>query len=144
MTEINRLDKITGDRVKSREPSYSDFLTNFNKHPDTGILSKNINENAVKRSIRNLILTNKGEALFNPNKGSDIRKLLFENMSDVTESLLKTYITDVIREFEPRCNLIDVIVVANYNNNLYNIAIVFQIINNNENITLTLQLDRIR
>lgn len=143
MTDIKRIDKLTADKINSSREFYSDFLTNFNAHPETKALVKNINENAVKRSIRNLILTNKGEAPFQPNKGSDINKILFEQMSEITIEMLKTYIKETI-ELEPRCNLLDIVIIPDEANNLYTVSIFFELINNNIPLSLVINLRRIR
>ena len=60
---------------------FSDFFTDFSRHAQTGELNKKTNENAVKQSVRNLLLTNKGERLFQPTVGSNLKALLFENAS---------------------------------------------------------------
>ena len=143
MTDIRRIDKLTAEKKNASKELYADFLTNLNVHPETRTLVKNINENAVKRSLRNLILTNKGEAPFQPNKGSDINKVLFEQMSEITTEMLKTYIRETI-DLEPRCNLLDIVIIADEANNSYVVSIFFELINNNRPLTLVLNLQRIR
>ena len=144
MTESARISKITGRRKVEREPAYSDFLTNFNIHPETGMLMRNTNAEAVKRGIRNLILTDRGERMYNPSFGCDVRKMLFENFSPQTSEMIKTYIEDAIETHEPRVNLIRVLVRPVEDRNLYSIAIVYELINLEEQQTLALTLERIR
>lgn len=140
-----RIDKITGrDRVQGRGASYSDIYTNFNRHPETGALVRLVDEASVKRSLRNLILTNRGERMFQPTLGTDLYKMLFDNMSPVTEDLIKTYITDAINDYEPRVSLITVRVIGNELTNSYDVAIVFEIINSTTPSTLNLTLRRVR
>lgn len=143
MTDIRRIDKLTAEKKNSTKELYADFLTNFNVHPETKTLVKNVNENAVKRSLRNLILTNKGEAVFQPEKGSDINKILFEQMSDITTEMLRTYIKETIN-LEPRCNLIDIVIIPDEANNSYSVSIFFELINNDKPVSLVLNLQRIR
>lgn len=143
-TDINRIDKITNNRNKSRDPFYSDFFVNFNNHPETGKLVLNKDAEAIKRALKNLIYTNKGERFYDPNLGCDLKKILFENFSEVTTQMIKTYIEDAINTYEPRVSLIEVVVVPYEEQNLYNIIIVFEMINQAEPITLTLNLYRVR
>lgn len=140
----NRIDKITGDRSAKRPPVYTDFYPNFNKHPETGKLVKLVDADAIKRAIRNLIFTNRGERFFDMKKGCNVRKILFENFSDQTTELLKTYIEDAINNYEPRVSLLEVAVSPFEEQNYYNIVIVFTMINNKEPLTLSLKLYRVR
>lgn len=142
MAVIKRSQTITqSSRV---ETVYSDFTTSFDIHPTKLDLVTTTNEEAVKRSIRNLLLTDRGERLFNPILGSDIRSLLFENFSPQTESSLRDYIETTINNYEPRANLIDVIVSAFPEANAYSVTVVFSVINKSEPIVLDILLNRIR
>jgi phage baseplate assembly protein W len=139
---IQRVDKLTSaNRTKE---IYSDFLTNFNLHPNTGNLLKRTDIEAVKRSIRNLLLTDKGERMFQPDLGSNVRNYLFENTSSVTQNSLKESITATIKNYEKRANLIDVIVALSNDEHSYNIDIYFTIINNPTVAVFNVQLDRVR
>ena len=102
------------------------------------------NEDSVKRSIRNILLTDKGERFFNPTFGSDIRKMLFENFSPSTEQVVADLIKTAIGNHEPRANVIDVNVSGNPDQNSMYINIVFSVINKAEPVTLELILNRIR
>lgn len=86
------------------------------------------NENAIARSIRNLVFTNPGERFFNPNLGSRINKSLFENIDDITASIIRDEIENVIKNYEPRVNLIDVIVTPDYDNVNFNVSVQYSII----------------
>lgn len=143
MTDTKRIDKITKNKT-AKEISFADLYTNFNKHPETGFLVRNIDANAVKTALRNLILTNKGERLFQPNIGSNIRKILFENMSPTTENMLKTYIEDAIADHEPRVKVVEILVSGDDVQNLYKVSIIFEIINNTTPQILNLTLYRVR
>jgi phage baseplate assembly protein W len=123
---------------------YSDFYSNF----DLEVVKKDLlsykNEDSVKRSIRNILLTDRGERFFNPTFGSDIRKMLFENFSPSTEQVVADLIKTAIGNHEPRANVIDVNVSGNPDQNSMYINIVFSVINKAEPVTLELILNRIR
>ena len=139
---IQRVDKNTSaNRAKE---IYSDFLTNFNAHPNTGALLKRSDEEAVKRSIRNLMLTDTGERLFQPDLGSNVRRYLFENASEVTKNNLRDSIMNTIKNYEPRANLVDVIVKLSNDEHSYMIDIYFNVINNPTVVVFNVQLDRVR
>jgi len=123
---------------------YSDFLSSFGMHPNKKDLLRNTNEESVKSSIRNILLTNRGERLFNSLIGSDINKILFENISPITESNLKTFIETAITNYEPRAKLQQVLVSGMPDMNAYNVTIVFTTINTSEPITVEMLLERTR
>jgi len=87
---------------------YKDFDTLFAAHPVTGKLNTKINNQAVARAVKNLVLTNKGERPYQPFIGGDIRNKLFELNDGTFEVDVETAIQDVIREYEPRAELIEV------------------------------------
>ena len=95
-------------------------------------LSKDIaiitNETAIARSIRNLVLTNRGERFFQRNLGSKVSRLLFENMDESTADLIRSEIRDTIENYEPRVVLTDVNVTPDYSNNAFNISIFYNIV----------------
>lgn len=127
-----------------QEIYYSDFLNNFNIHPNRKDVVKAVNDEAVRRSIRNIILTNRGERVMDPLFGSDVRSILFENMDPATEELLKQYIIAAINNYEPRAKLLGVTVSAMYDMNAYAVTIVFSTINSREPITIELLMNRVR
>lgn len=123
---------------------YSDFLNNLNPHPVSGAVMRVVNENAVTRSIKNLILTNKSERLYQPDIGSSVRKLLFEPMSSATATTLSSVIQETINTYEPRAKLINVVVTPVLERNLYTVDIVYMIINRQEPISVNVTLTRVR
>lgn len=123
---------------------YSDLTTNFNIHPIKGDLVLLKDSEAVKRSIRNLILTDPYERFFNPTIGSGINASLFENMSRDTETILRIKISETIENFEPRANLLNVKVKALPDENAYSVNIVFSINNNLQPVQLDFILRRVR
>ena len=139
---VTRADRITTTTVKDQV--YSDFLTDLNSHPVSKDVLRFVNENAVTRSIKNLLLTDRGERLYQPNVGSNIRKMLFEPMMESTAEIISQYIQETIELYEPRAKVLDTSVVADYNNNLYTVTLVYMIINKEDPVTLNITLDRVR
>ncbi len=86
------------------------------------------NETAIARSIRNLVFTEPGERFFNPNLGSRVTKILFENFDEISAQLIKTEIEETINNYEPRVDLIDVSVNPNYDSNEFNVTIRYKIV----------------
>ena len=89
---------------------YKDLNLFFTKHPMTADVSKVTDVQAIKRSVRNLVLTNKGERLFHPEIGGNVRQSLFQNFTPISVIELQSAITDVIRTYEPRVILEEVVV----------------------------------
>lgn len=123
---------------------YSDFLTDLNPHPISKDIVKFVNENAVVRSIRNLLLTDRFERLYQPSIGTDIRKMLFEQISSVTAQSISVFVQDTIKYYEPRAKVISVNVQADEENNRYIVSLVVMVINKQDPISFNITLDRIR
>lgn len=126
------------------EPSYSDLDLDMMMHPTTKGLVIKKGVEAVKRSIRNLVFTNYYDRPFRSYIGSDVRKLLFENMDPMTDIMMQQAITVLINNFEPRVNLTKVTVVSDYDNNGFNVTIEYVILEKNITVVSTLFLERIR
>jgi phage baseplate assembly protein W len=112
-------------------------------------VSKDINKvtdiQAVKRSIRNLVLTNHYEKPFHPEIGSGVRDMLFEPMTPLTAHILTRKIEDVIENFEPRARLISVRARPNLDRNEYECTVTFYVVNTpTELVDLTVFLERLR
>ena len=124
---------------------YKDINLNFSKHPVTGDISKLSNVEAVKRSVRNLVNTNFYERPFHPEIGSDVRSILFEPVSPLIADVLKRYIEDVINNFEPRAEVISVIVRPDIDRNAYGVTIEFYLVNSPSGLqNVNLFLERLR
>lgn len=123
---------------------YLDIPTNLDVHPVKGDLTMLVNENAIKRSIINLLYTDRYERFFSPNLGAGLKAYLFENISRDTEFVIKERITETINNYEPRANLISVDVRAMPDENAYNATITFSIANSVNPVTLGLVLRRVR
>jgi len=107
---------------------FKDISMTFQINPLNNDLVALKNESAIARSVRNLVLTVPGEKFFNQNLGSSISQSLFENIDEISSSIIKSEIENTIRNYEPRVNLIDVIVSPNYDNNEYNVTINYRIV----------------
>jgi phage baseplate assembly protein W len=114
--------------VERVSKAFKDLSMTFQVNPINYDLIVLKNENAIARSIRNLILTNTGERFFNQNLGSKINKSLFENLDEITASIIKSEVENVIKNYEPRVNLIDVSVKPDYDNNNFNVSVQYFIV----------------
>jgi len=123
---------------------YSDFLTDLNVHPDSKQIVLSKDEVAVSRSIKNLLLTNKYERLFQPTLGSNLRNFLFEDVSPQTQASIKSQIENTIENFEPRAKLIDVAITPYPDQNGYVVTIVFYITTIANPVTINIPLIRVR
>lgn len=125
------------------EKVYVDFPTNFDFHPIRKDLALVTNEDAVKRSIRNIVRTNFYERN-DPTVGANLDAQLFELATPQTQIVLQDSLRTAIENNEPRCQLLSVIVVVNPDSNAISASIVFTLINTSEPITLTVLLTRVR
>ena len=124
---------------------YRDLDLFFSKNQGNGDVNKITGVEAVKRSIRNLVLLNFYEKPFNPEIGSDVRYLLFENMSPLTSVVLAEAIEDVIEDFEPRARVISVRAFPNLDRNEYEVTIEFFVVNTpTELVDMTVFLEVLR
>lgn len=127
-----------------KEIVYKDLGLSFIPHPVTKNVPVLKNENAVKRAIRNLILTNQGEQFFNELYGGNITSLLFENFTPITVMEIKASVIDTVQVYEPRATVLDVDVIAQPDSNSIKINIVFQINDSPQSSLLTFTVERVR
>lgn len=128
----------------SRAPDYTDLDLDFIVKPGTQEVQKKVGIEAIKRSIRNLILTNFYERPFRHYIGSNAQKLLFDPLTPMTAHMLNTAIQETITNFEPRVRLLSVSVTPKYDNNGYDCQIKFQPLNRLEPVVTGIFLERIR
>jgi len=107
---------------------FKDLSMTFQVNPINYDLIPLKNETAIARSIRNLVLTYPGERFFNENLGSKVSRSLFENIDDISASIIKDEIENTIQNYEPRVDLISVNVAPNYDNNEFNVTINYKIV----------------
>jgi phage baseplate assembly protein W len=123
---------------------FSDIDLNFTPHPVFGDLTLRYDENSIKQAIKNLLQIRHYEKPFHSEIGSPLRELLFEPISPLTELMARRTIIDLIANFEPRVELIDVNVIASEENNSLYVNITFKIVNTDRPITLEYVLERTR
>ena len=124
---------------------YTDLDLFFSKKISDSDFSKVTDIQAVKRSVRNLILLNHYEKPFHPEIDSGVRDILFEPMTAITAIILNRKIEDTINNFEPRAKLISVRSIPDLDQNAYNVSIEFFVVNTpTELVDLTVMLERLR
>ena len=128
-----------------KEVVFSDVNVTFTPHPVTGKLPVLKNADAVKRAVRNLILTNFGERQYDPLYGGNIRAMLFENADDpLLQDQLKRQIEGAIKNYEKRARVESVEVDARPDSNLLAIRIRFMIVNQRFPVDLEVAIERVR
>lgn len=123
---------------------FTDLNLNFSRHPATADVTKKVNEEAIKASVRNLILTKNYERPFHPEIGCQLHGLLFENYDPITREIMKRTIFEVIEKFEPRVTVTSVNIRDLPDENDISIDIFFKIINSDRPLTLSTTVSRAR
>ena len=127
-----------------KQSLYADFKKNLAISPISKDLALIKDDEAVKQSIKNLVLTDPGERLMQPFIGGGIRALLFENITPAVLNLIENQVKSTINTYEPRADIINVTASSKYDDNTVNIVVNFYIRNTNEPIKLDLILTRVR
>lgn len=130
--------------INRKTRQFTDLNLLFTPHPATADVNKKTDEEAVKASIKNLISTRNYERPFHPEIGCQAYAVLFDNFTPVTLQVIKRTIFDVIEKFEPRAQVLDVIVRDMVDNNALDLDIIFKIINSERPITLRTAITRVR
>jgi phage baseplate assembly protein W len=123
---------------------FRDLDLNFTRNPATGDISVRNGDQAIIRSVRNLVNLANYEKPFHPEIGSSVRQMLFENFGPLATQNIKRAIEDVINNFEPRVKLKDVIVQAVEDQNRFQVVIQFFIVNNAAPTVINMFLERVR
>ena len=108
--------------------SFKDLSMSFKFNPLSGDLIALKNENAIARAVRNIVLTTPGEKFFDPDFGSSVGEILFENVDDITAVSIRDEIRSSLSNYEPRVELIDVEVDPNFDENQFDVLITYRII----------------
>lgn len=137
-----RADRYT--QLQKIPDSFSDFLTDLTPHPITKDLTRARNEQSIKQSIRNLVLTNYGERPFQPGLGSTVYRSLFEPNDSFLQEDIKDSIRRTVESNEPRAIIDDVNIITSLDRNIITVNILFFIINNSEQQSLDIVLRRVR
>jgi phage baseplate assembly protein W len=122
---------------------YRDLTLSFRPNPITGDLSTVSNEKSINQSIRTLVMYNFYDVPFEPKIGSNLRAKLFDLLTPMASDSIKQDIKEVIENYEPRVDLIDVFVVANDSRNGIDVTIVYTAKTSTEEITLNYFLSRV-
>ena len=124
---------------------YSDLDLFFGKKSSDSDISKVTDVQAVKRSVRNLVLLNAYEKPFHPEIAGGVREMLFELMTPITAQIIAKQVENVINNFEPRARLVGVRVQPDLDRNLYEITIEFYVVNApTELVDMSVMLERLR
>ena len=108
--------------------SFKDISMSFKFNPLSGDLITLKNENAIARAVRNIVLTTPGEKFFDPDFGSSVGEILFENVDEITAVSIEDEIKSSLKNYEPRVELIDVNVDANFDENQFDVIITYRIV----------------
>ena len=108
--------------------SFKDVSMSFKFNPLSGDLIALKNENAIARAVRNIVLTTPGEKFFDPDFGSSVSEILFENVDDITAVSIEDEIKSSLKNYEPRVELINVNVNPNFDANQFDVIISYRIV----------------
>ena len=134
---------LTNESTRSSR-IYKDLNLDFEKNTVTKDIQKITDIEAVKRSVRNLINTNHYEKPFHPEIGSNLRAMLFENLTPQMNHLISKQIEMLIRNYEPRVRLVQVNAQPSYDRNGYLATISFYVLNHPEPVVVENFLERLR
>ena len=123
---------------------YKDLNLDFQKNTATKDIQKLTDIEAVKRSVRNLIKLNHYEKPFRPEVGSNLRAMLFENITPQINHAISKQIDLLIRNYEPRCRLVQLNVQPDVDRNGYRASISFYVVNSPERVEVETFLERLR
>lgn len=124
--------------------TYKDLDINFGRHPVTNDVNRRTGNAAIIGALKNLIQTNTYEKPFNPFFGSNLRRLLFEDVSNITADIIRIDILNSISNYEPRVGVEAIRVQANPDENGYDVTLRFFINNLEAPITLSMFLEKVR
>jgi len=141
---MSRYDATQNNESQRSSRVYKDLNLGFQQNTATKDIQKITDVEAVKRSVRNLINTNHYEKPFHPEIGSNLRAMLFENITPQMNHIISKQIDILIRNFEPRCRLVQVNTQPDLDRNRYACQISFYVVNHPEPVTVESFLERLR
>lgn len=130
--------------AEPKKELFSDINLAFSAHPVTKELTRKVDRDAVKQSIKTLVLTDFYERPFQPNIGCSIRSFLFEPFNPIMRQRMENSIKETIRNYEPRANLMHVIVEDRSERNALLVSIAFRVKNDPTPVVLDVILERVR
>ena len=123
--------------------TYKDFAFSFFANPMSGDVGKKTGASAVKSAIVSILKTNHNERMFQPEFGSNIRALLFEQMNPITEQRIKTEVENAVKNHEPRAEVLGITVTGQEEQNRYLVSILFNVSSEAEPQKLETYFDRV-
>ena len=102
---------------------FKDLSASFQTNPLSNDLIALKNESAIARSVRNLVLTGQGERPFQPVLGTGVSRLLFENMDKLTASAIRSELRTTIENYEPRVEINEILVTADFERNAFDVTL---------------------
>ena len=136
--------KIYTKGLKTNSRRWADLDLDFIAHPVTKDIISKTDVEAVKRSVRNLILTNRYERPFQPDIDGGVTRHLFQLSTPHTKHDVKSAIETCIANFEPRASVISVVVGGDLDKNGFEITIMFRVVNTPDPVTIEVFLERLR
>lgn len=128
----------------AKQTMFRDFNLNFQMNPISGDIAVLTNEKSIAQSLKNLLLTNYGDVPFKSFVGSGLDMLLFEPVSETLNVVLNDKIREVIKNYEPRIEVIGVVIKDDSDANSYDISIHYKIVNTNQSYTANISLSRLQ
>ena len=141
---MSRYDASQTNESKRSSRIFKDLNLDFQKNTATSDIQKLTDAESVKRSVRNLINTNHYEKPFHPEIGSNLRAMLFENITPQITHVISKQIELLIKNYEPRCRLVQVNTQPMFDRNGYACQISFYVVNYPEPVTVETFLERLR
>ena len=130
--------------ISSSSRQYKDLDLNFLIHPVRKDINKHKDEMAVINSIKNLMMTNHYERPFQPDLGSNVRRLLFENLDKITAISMDREIRQVVQNYEPRAQIKTLDILPDMDNNGFSVRMEFYIMNMTDPVTINFFIERVR
>ncbi len=137
-------DASTTNNSKRATRIYKDLDLDFGRNRVTNDINKLTDVEAVKRSVRNLIMTRHYERPFHPELGSGIRDMLFEPITPLTAISLQRKVEEVLLNFEPRVQIVDISAKPYVDKNSYHLTIMFYVVGSTAPVTVETFLERLR
>ena len=141
---MSNYDASSTNNSKRSTRIYKDLDLNFGRNVVTNDVNKLTDVEAVKRSVRNLLNTRHYERPFHPEIGAGVRDLLFEPITPLTAINLKRKVEEVLLNFEPRINLVQILATPDIDRNSYHLRIMFYVIGISDPVTVETFLERLR
>ena len=141
---MSRYDATQTNESTRSSRIFKDLNLDFQQNTATKDIQKITDIEAVKRSVRNLISTNHYEKPFHPEIGSNLRAMLFELMTPQMNHVITKQIENLINNYEPRCNLVQVFTQPMFDRNGYSVQISFMVNNHQDPVTVESFLERLR